>query len=326
MFDKTRSGPCTAVIAGEHYFLVDTGPGTQRALEAARLPRNRLSGVLLTHFHSDHIGDLGEVMTMSWIGGGDKRKEGGDGRLPVYGGPGVKNLTDGFNEAYVHDRKYRTEHHGAEYLPPTTSGVMPVEFAVPEAEGDALWEQELEVPLLPAPRMNWKEGASAPSPEVVKVTAFHVQHDPCKPAYGYKFEYKGRTVVISGDTGHCPSIVKQSAGVDLLVHEACACHQVERMIDLQEAAGNTKNVKLLTDLSQPDTHTSPEIVMDIAKEANVKHLAYTHIVPPMRNLVHPPSPPIMYTPLLLLPFSLPLSFSLILHKSLLSLLLLLPSP
>ena len=103
--------------------------------------------------------------------------------------------------------------------------------------------------------------------------------------YGYRFEYKGRTAVVTGDTGYCPSVVKQAAGVDLLVHEACACHLIRRAIAMQEEAGNKRLVRMMTDLSQPNVHTDPAIVMDVAKEAKVKHLAYTHIVPPMRNVV-----------------------------------------
>ena len=64
MYDVSRSGPCTAVIAGEHFLLVDSGPGTSDAVQYARLPRGRLSGVLYTHHHSDHIGDLGEMMAI----------------------------------------------------------------------------------------------------------------------------------------------------------------------------------------------------------------------------------------------------------------------
>merc|ERR1712032_373009 len=138
---------------------------------------------------------------------------------------------------------------------------------------------------LPAPSFNWrsKEGGPQSGDDVVRVTAFHVENAPCKPAYGYRFDYKGRTAVVSGDTGYCPSIVSQSRGIDILVHEACACHLIQRAVNMNKNAGNLRLAKFLTDLSQPNVHTSPEIVMRIAKEADVKFLAYTHIVPPMRN-------------------------------------------
>ena len=59
-----------------------------------------------------------------------------------------------------------------------------------ESEGLAFWEKEIEAPLLPAPTMNWAEGATGPCEDVVKVTAFHVEHNPCKPAYGCELQYK----------------------------------------------------------------------------------------------------------------------------------------
>ena len=105
-------------------------------------------------------------------------------------------------------------------------------------------------------------------------------------ATGGIFEYRGRMAVVSGDTGYCPSIVKQSQNVDLLVHEACACHLIEQMRGVMADASTPETDRLermMEDLSQPNVHAAPEVVMRTAAEANVKHLAYTHIVPPMRN-------------------------------------------
>ena len=67
--DPDRAGPCAAVIAGGNFYLVDVGPGSWENVQLWRLPRAQLAGVLLTHFHSDHIGDLGEVVMQSWVGG-----------------------------------------------------------------------------------------------------------------------------------------------------------------------------------------------------------------------------------------------------------------
>ncbi len=64
-----RAGPCTAVIAGGRMFLIDVGPGSTENLRLWGLPMGSLAGVLLTHFHSDHIGELGEVVFASWTGG-----------------------------------------------------------------------------------------------------------------------------------------------------------------------------------------------------------------------------------------------------------------
>src|SRR3982750_2282908 len=99
-----------ATPAGGHFFIVDAGPGAVRNLGIWRLPLERLDGLLLTHFHSDHIGEVGEASTQSWIAG---RKD----ALPVYGPPGVDRVVAGFQEAYALDRGYRVTHHGATNMP-----------------------------------------------------------------------------------------------------------------------------------------------------------------------------------------------------------------
>src|SRR6516162_10798557 len=91
--DRDRASACTAVFVAGQFFLVDVGPSSARNVGAFGLPVARLTGVLLTHFHSDHIGDLGEINTQSWMAGRDHL-------LPVYGPPGVESVVDGFIRAY----------------------------------------------------------------------------------------------------------------------------------------------------------------------------------------------------------------------------------
>jgi ribonuclease Z len=64
--DPKRSGPCTAVITGERIYLVDVGAGSSRVLSRTRVPQGKIAGVLLTHFHSDHIDGLGELLIQRW--------------------------------------------------------------------------------------------------------------------------------------------------------------------------------------------------------------------------------------------------------------------
>ena len=70
MPDLTRAGACLAIIAGGRVVVIDAGPGSYAKLAASGIPPARLDTVLLTHLHSDHIGDLGELATQSWLGGG----------------------------------------------------------------------------------------------------------------------------------------------------------------------------------------------------------------------------------------------------------------
>ena len=86
--NDVRVASCIAVVAGGEFFLVDIGPGTYRNVDLMRLPVPFLSKILLTHFHSDHIGDLGEANMMSWANGRTKA-------LEIIGPEGVEGLIGG---------------------------------------------------------------------------------------------------------------------------------------------------------------------------------------------------------------------------------------
>src|SRR6185437_4862391 len=112
MPDPTRAGPCTAVLAGQRLYVVDVGAGAQKNLQLMNLPAARVDGVFLTHFHSDHIDGLGELMLQRWAGGANAAP------LPVYGPVGVDQVISGFEAAYTLDRGYRIAHHGPAVAPP----------------------------------------------------------------------------------------------------------------------------------------------------------------------------------------------------------------
>ena len=113
--DATRAAACTAVIAGGELVIVDSGPGSWEVLDLENLPIGKVSAVLLTHFHSDHIGGLGEAITQSWIAGRAQP-------LAVYGPEGIERVVAGFGEAYASDADYRVAHHGDAYMPRAAAG------------------------------------------------------------------------------------------------------------------------------------------------------------------------------------------------------------
>lgn len=251
MPDPGRAGPCAVVLAGNRLFVVDSGAGSVKNLSLMNLPPARVQAVFLTHFHSDHIDGLGELLLQRWASGANASP------LPVYGSTGVDRVVAGFQSAYEQDRGFRIAHHGPKVVPPTGFGGAPHPFV-----------------------------AAKDAPDVVliddgglKVTAFPVEHAPVEGAVGYKFVYKGRSAVISGDTAPSARLEQASQGVDLLVHEGLAPNLVAIQREAAVANGRENLAAILHDILS--YHTTPEQAAAIAQRAHVKYLLFTHIIPPL---------------------------------------------
>ncbi|MFT7528685.1 MAG: ribonuclease Z [Arenicella sp.] len=245
------SGPCVAVIAGDRMFVVDAGTDGLRNLGRMGLGAGAIEAVFLTHFHSDHIDGLGEIATIRWVSVANTQP------LPVYGPRGVQQVVDGFNSVYAMDETYRYEHHGDTVAPLSGSGMVAKEFTAPEFDELAVLYDEPDL----------------------KIEALLVEHAPVTPAVGYRFTYKGRSVLITGDTKASDNVLTFSKGIDLLVHEALAPNLVMMMNAAAKKADNKVLEKITADIL--DYHASPKEAAQIAKQAGVGHLLYYHIVPPL---------------------------------------------
>lgn len=245
------SGPCVVVVAGKQLFVVDAGTDGPRNMARMGFQPGTLQGVFLTHFHSDHIDGLGELSTLRWAGGDFTAP------LPVYGPKGVERVVDGFNAAYAQDFTYRHEHHGDLVAPMSAAGLQAMPF---------------DKPPLGELAVVYESGG-------LKVEALAVDHLPVDPAVGYRFSYKGRTLLITGDTAKSANIEKFSAGIDLLVHEALAHNLVNMMNATAKKLGNEIMAKITYDIL--DYHASPVQAAETARDAGVGHLLYYHIVPPL---------------------------------------------
>ncbi|MHB1582614.1 MAG: ribonuclease Z [Acidimicrobiales bacterium] len=174
-----RAGPATLVRAGPAVLLVDCGRAVVMRLAAAGVPPAGLSAVLLTHLHSDHVADLGDVVTTWWVTAPSPPS------IRIVGPPGTAEVVRSTLDALAPDRRYRLEHH-ADLEPPSVE--------VTEVEpGDRL------------------EVAGA------AVTVGATDHRPVTPTVGYRVEHDGLVAVLAGDTVPCDGLDALCDGADVYV-------------------------------------------------------------------------------------------------------------
>ncbi len=233
---------CIAVITPEHFFLIDSGAGSTDNIGALGLPMDRLQGLLLTHFHSDHIAEIYEVNLSSWVQGRPQP-------LTLFGPDGVDTLTQAINATYSHDRIYRSGHHGEDLLPPAL-GVL---------EHKTIF-----------PGVIFEEGD-------LKITAYVAEHPPIHPAVGYRIDYRGRSVVISGDSNVTDETAKIADGADLLLHDALSLPTTTALKNALAKAGQSRQSKIVHDVM--DYHASTDSLIELGAKSNVDMVAFYHLVP-----------------------------------------------
>tara|TARA_R110002096_G_scaffold73793_1_gene174965 strand:+ start:6776 stop:7864 length:1089 start_codon:yes stop_codon:yes gene_type:complete len=258
--DPSRAPSCAVVIAGDRLFAIDAGAGSVGNLLLMGIPAGQIEAVLLTHFHSDHIGGLGDLALQRWIGVGRTEP------LPVMGPPGVESIVAGFNQAYALDATYRTGHHGEMIAPSSGFGMVAQPFDI------AGFDQTAPVKLL-------ENGG-------LTIWAVAVDHAPASPAVAYRFDYQGRSLVMSGDlvADTSPGFQALAAGADLLVVEALQPRLLDIINDGARDRGNERLDTIMTDIR--DYHTTPEQAAAAANSVHAQALVLNHIVPavPSRSL------------------------------------------
>jgi ribonuclease Z len=227
-----RFGPATLVRARGQALLFDAGRGATIRLFQLRVPLREVGPLFLTHLHSDHTVGIPDVWLSGWLGGPWARRT---TPFRVIGPTGTKELMDNLERAYAADIRIRM---ADEKYPAEGVRVVTQEFAADGVVCD-------------------RDG--------VRVTAFEVDHgDLIKPAYGYRVDYGGRSVVISGDTRFSPNVVKYGAGADLLIHEVAAVRP--------ELLGEAAVQRVMAH------HASPQDAGRVFRLAHPRLAAYTHLV------------------------------------------------
>lgn len=228
--DPERAGAATAVIVNGKTYIVDAGRGVVLRIASTDIQLKSVQAVFLTHLHSDHISGLPDLFHSTWEFGRNTPFE-------LYGPRGTTAMANALVEFFaedIHIRRDLTENK--------------------PAAGATIHAHEI------------VEGVVYEDADV-KITAFLVDHRPVEPAFGYKFEAGGKSVVISGDTRPSDNLIKFARGTDLLIHEAYAPDYFDRIGDTGEVA-----VKLRA------YHTTAAEAGTVAKKAAAKQLVINHVI------------------------------------------------
>jgi ribonuclease Z len=239
-----RFGPSTLVEAGNQYFLFDCGRGATQRLWQQKIQLGKVNNLFLTHLHSDHTVGIPDLWLIGWMPAayGNRKKP-----FEVWGPEGTAEMMEGLKTAYSWDIKTRfAEYNKAD------SGVMVITHNITEG---VVYE---------------KEG--------IKITAFLVNHsDIIDSALGYRLDYKGHSVVISGDTRYSENLVKYAKDVDVLIHEVIAVRE-----ELLTKSALARQIV--------DFHTTPEQAGKVFSLTQPRLAVYTHIaIPPIDPSIAPPT-------------------------------------
>lgn len=249
LLNPDRCGAGHVVVAGDRHVLVDCGWGAARRLIPSGVVPTDIDVAVFTHMHSDHITDFPDFLFLRWTGGATTP-------LRVYGPAGTRDMVDGFLLALKHDIGFRLAHHAGKLHP------------------DGMKIEVTEIPATASPQ-------EFETVDGLRMEEFEVDHFPVVPALGYRFRFDGRTVVMSGDTSYCESLLHASEGADLLVCEAMNIPMLEERRQGLIAMGRDLQASLFGDV--PDYHIGTERVAEVAAKAGVGRLALTHLIPPVPN-------------------------------------------
>lgn len=190
---KASSASAQAIVINGALYVVDCGDGVARQLVLADLPLPTLRHIFITHHHSDHNADYGNLISLAWTAGLRTR-------VDAWGPPPLKTMTRRFFQMNAYDIKTRIEDEGR-------------------------------VPLAPLVHVHeLTRGGVVLEDENAKVTSALVHHPPVVPAFGYRFDTADRSIVVSGDTAPSDNLIRLAEGADVLVHDALYPAGVDRMV------------------------------------------------------------------------------------------------
>ena len=227
-----RFGPATLVEAGSHTLLFDCGRGASQRLWQLKTPLSRINALFLTHLHSDHTVGIPDLWLTGWLPAPFGRR---NVPLQVLGPEGTRAMMASLRQAYQWDIRVR---HDGEGMP--RSGI---EVDARDIRQGVVYERD-----------------------GLKVTAFEVDHGGIlQPAFGYRIDYGGKSVVISGDTRPNENLVRFASNADVMIHEVIAARP--------ELLAKSPDARRIVGF-----HTSPEDAGKIFERVKPKLAVYYHVV------------------------------------------------
>jgi ribonuclease Z len=230
----SRFGPSILVEAGKEKLLFDCGRGATQRLYQLNIPFEEVTGLFLTHLHSDHTVGIPDLWLTGWVMGRDTP-------LSMWGPTGTKAMMEHLQEAYAFDVHIRRD----------------VDTKLPGA-GAMVVAKDIEEGVV------YERSG-------VKVTAFLVDHGEIKPAFGYRVDYGGHSVTMSGDTRPSENLIKFAQGTDVLIHEVI---DPEAFGELASTDSPEQRKAII------EHHTTPEQARIVFSRVKPKLAVYSHIVPP----------------------------------------------
>ena len=222
-------GASTLVEAGGERFLFDCGRGATLRLTQVGVPIGSISRLFLTHLHSDHVVQIPDLLLTGWAGGGRQIP------LEVWGPVGTRDMMDHIQQAFAFDIRVRRD----------------VDESFP-GEGIKVLSHDIQEGIVFDERG-------------VKVTAFLVDHGAVKPAFGYRVDYGGHSVALSGDTRVSENLVRFAQGVDVLVHEVVDAAAV------RARSGDPRGLERIV-----SHHTTPEQAGEVFARVKPRLAVYSH--------------------------------------------------
>jgi len=247
-----RGQPCLALLVAGKLFLFDAGEGAIAKLREYGAPLSKLDKIFLTHLHSDHMSGVAEVLHNTWLYG--RRNE-----VELVGPPDTEAMLANINRVYHEDLVERQRVLGVENISTELAFGSARDVVVNKGSMDVVYENN-----------------------GLLIKAFHVDHKDWSHAYGYRIEYKGKSIVISGDTAPSDGIRTYAKDADILIHEALNEPLMtligEQFDELNGPIPGSRMKKISS------VHTTTLELAEIAQHAKVKKLVLTHLIPALPSI------------------------------------------